>query len=856
MAEVPSQVIPSWMIKEYFVDAVAQKLQIDENDVQISGFHVEPATESGDNYASKLYRVAIETSSADGSTKKFKLIVKALADLGLAEEMLQVMNIFPKESAMYSDLLPKFEAMYREKGVDINFGPKCLKHSTKPTDIIVMEDLCDSGFKMANRRQGLDRPHVDLFLKKLAKLHAASAVYHEKNGDYSAQFQKGMYAEESMVLFEAQMQSYMESVIQIIRKHWPNGDFYAEIMNDFGFNMFFEMINVVKADPNGFNVLNHGDAWCNNFLFRYGADNTVEEITMVDFQLSVWSSPAIDLHYFIFTSINPTVRMPQLNSIISFYHRNLVDNLQLLGYSKSIPTLKDLHLDYIDKILYGFSSAFSVLPICLMDKTENASIDTMMSEGEAGHTFREKMYGNPAYVNQLEELLPYFYDNGAFDCRHSGYQKPSGVFSDYLLLPGWMRKEFFGEVVERKLGLERGQFSISKVWVEMATKKGDNYASTMYRAKLDVLNHLTSSLNQFSVIVKCRPTGKVAEFSSKLDPFSKEIEMFMKIIPAFEKLYEDKGLKLKIGPQCLKICKGFPSDIIVMDDLCSQNYKLGNRQDGVDKQHVESVLGKLAEFHAASAVYHERNGNYSNDFKEGLFNRSNLPMMEHMFRPAHEVALEQLKSHSFAKDYIDEMEQLSPVVFSRVLENFVVDPEAFNVLNHGDFWTNNAMFQYDEEEHLQNSTLLDFQVCFYGSPVFDLNYFLYTSVQLDIRLNQLNYFIRYYHEKLVDNLTLLGYGKALPTLKKLQYDFYDRMVYGSYNVLGVMAIMCFDPSDNTSLDLVMQNSEAGRELLNRIYTNERYIKALEILIPHFGERGAFKKEAEVCSFVKKNKCVE
>lgn len=569
--------------------------------------------------------------------------------------------------------------------------------------------------------------------------------------------------------------------------------------------------------------------------------------------MCVWSSPVIDLHYFIFTSINPTIRLPQMNSIIGLYYRNLVDNLQLLGYSKNIPTLKDLHLDFIDKILYGFSSSFSVLPICLMEKTDNASIDAMMADGEAGHAFREKMYANPVYLKQLEELLPYFYNYGAFDCRHTGYQSPSKVYSDYLLLPGWMRKEFFYEVVERKLGLELGQYSIEKIWVEMATKKGDNYGSTMYRAKLDVLDKTSSSLNQFSVIVKSRPTGMAAEFSNKLDPFSKEIEMFTKIIPAFEKFYAEKGVKVEIGPRCLKICKGVPSDIIVMEDLCSQNYRLGNRQEGVDQQHVESVLEKLAEFHAASAVYHERNGDYSSSFKEGLYNRSNLPTMEYMFRPAYETGLETLKSHEFAKDYIDDLEKLRPVIFSRTIENFAVDPAGFNVLNHGDFWINNVMFQYDSEDRLKDSTLLDFQVCFYGSPALDLNYFLFVCVKLDIRLSKLHYFIRYYHEKLVDNLTLLGYGKALPTLKSLQYDFYDRMVYGSSNIFGIMAVLAVDPSEDVSFEKIQQDSEAGKELRKRIYTNERYVKALELLLPYFGDRGAFKEGAELCSFVKKNK---
>lgn len=37
-----------------------------------------------------------------------------------------------------------------------------------------------SGFKMANRMEGLDLDHVKLLMVKLAKFHAASAIFYEK----------------------------------------------------------------------------------------------------------------------------------------------------------------------------------------------------------------------------------------------------------------------------------------------------------------------------------------------------------------------------------------------------------------------------------------------------------------------------------------------------------------------------------------------------------------------------------------------------------------------------------------------------------------------------------------------------
>ena len=58
-----------------------------------------------------------------------------------------------------------------------------------------------------------------------------------------------------------------------------------------------------------------------------------------------------------------------------------------------------------------------------------------------------------------------------------------------------------------------------------------------------------------------------------------------------------------------------------------------------------------------------------------------------------------------------------------------------NVLNHGDFWINNMMFQYDgtATTNPQDIRLVDLQICRFSSQALDLQYFVVTSIQEQVR---------------------------------------------------------------------------------------------------------------------------
>lgn len=103
----------------------------------------------------------------------------------------------------------------------------------------------------------------------------------------------------------------------------------------------------------------------------------------------------------------------------------------------------------------------------------------------------------------------------------------------------------------------------------------------------------------------------------------------------------------------------------------------------------------------------------------------------------------------------------------RLLEDQKVNSRQFNVLNHGDLWANNIMFQYDAFGKIKNTLFVDFQVSKYGSPANDLYYLILSSAKKEIKLAQFEYMIRFYYDHLVDNLKFLQYHRPLPKLSNI-----------------------------------------------------------------------------------------
>lgn len=198
-------------------------------------------------------------------------------------------------------------------------------------------------------------------------------------------------------------------------------------------------------------------------------------------------------------------------------------------------------------------------------------------------------------------------------------------------IPTWVKPEYFENIAVEEIE----DFSkITSFKAEPGSAPGENYASVMLRIQMEV-ELKDGSKKEISLMMKTEnPAGSLgAEIAQMAGAFDKESEVYEKIIPAFEKLYLEKGKKVKFGPKYYKLAKDPGEKTVVLEDLKPRQFKNANRFEGLDLDHTKSVLKILAEYHAASAVYYETIGSFPEKFNHGIFERSHKEVFTQMYTP-------------------------------------------------------------------------------------------------------------------------------------------------------------------------------------------------------------------------------
>lgn len=344
--------VPEWMTECYFLKVLQSDCSLSGDKIRLIRYNVEFATNKGDNYASEMFRIFLEFTR-NGRAEEKRVILKKDYDNAEVKKFFDPYNLYSTEITYYRLYQPAFEEILRSGGMATQLSPRMIYHDTP---VFIMEDMAPLNYRTVSRETRFNRETVKLVLAKLARFHAASMVYNRDND--------GVLEKKVTALFEVE-DGFMKVLLKKFKclinsvKSW--GAEYESVVPKLELILenYFKIGSKTIKPNDGLGVLIHGDTWLNNILIRFDQKNAPKDVLLIDLQISYWSSPAIDLLYLIFTSLNEEDYQDQLclDGLIQHYHTEFSGTLRALNYPQ-VPTLMQLHLEIQSKLIHGNYSPY------------------------------------------------------------------------------------------------------------------------------------------------------------------------------------------------------------------------------------------------------------------------------------------------------------------------------------------------------------------------------------------------------------------------------------------------------------------------------------------------------------------
>lgn len=243
------------------------------------------------------------------------------------------MNFFFLQSlfCISFQVLPCFRDFEESKGVTVEENgfieyPKCYRTGDAELDeCVLLEDLSVNGFKMIDRyTEEVEADHVYLIMEALGKFHAISFALKDQQPE---KFQKftSHFDEIFIRRNDPMMRDYFlgqsESFFKVLSS---DEDAYLrekvkKFLETHPMDTAADCIELEKQAL----VITHGDTWQNNTMFRYDDNGKPIEVSLLDWQISRYVSPIVDIIYFIFNCTTKKLRDAHYDGFLKTYHKSL-----------------------------------------------------------------------------------------------------------------------------------------------------------------------------------------------------------------------------------------------------------------------------------------------------------------------------------------------------------------------------------------------------------------------------------------------------------------------------------------------------------------------------------------------------
>ncbi|EFA02416.1 uncharacterized protein LOC107397744 [Tribolium castaneum] len=373
--------------QQVLTDIVVKKSGL--KDIQIKEIKIEGAcTRKGDSYLSQICRFTIEATGKNKSNQENETSIPVIAKFlpkNLARRKTYRSPVFfENEGIFYETVLPAFQDFQNSKKLSKKFEniPLMLAQWIDgDNDFIILEDVTPQGYKPAVRGSDLDENHSVAILKLLANFHSLSIAFRDQKPEIfekaAASLKETYFAEKYRSWFEPFLHKLYIVALDAVENEFPqllpklkkyiSGDVFGKICQ--GYQL---------RGP--YAVVAHGDVWAPNFLIKYAEKDRIEDIVMIDFQLTRYATLAGDLIFYLLTCVDINLIEQKWNFLIKEYHVTLTENLAQLGSDPNLINLEGLHRELKESMKFGLGVVIESLIMSLLDETEVGDLDGIQGD--------------------------------------------------------------------------------------------------------------------------------------------------------------------------------------------------------------------------------------------------------------------------------------------------------------------------------------------------------------------------------------------------------------------------------------------------------------------------------------------
>lgn len=355
--------------------------------------------------------------------------------------------MFINEMFVYKDVIPYFKKFLSTSVTKVhpeNWTPRIYFIDTDVSvdvglessneTVLVMENLKIQNYRLGPRID-LNEAHLRLMILQIAEYHAVSYALRINKDPIFERLTEGLLPHDFMSpegkfneIVKALYDSALERIFncignnEILNSNKEFMDNVQKFKKAVAENPLILMQTFLATDGI-WSILLHGDYNRNNVLFKYdcqeGHDNP-KSVKMIDFQEVRYATPAIDLAFFMYMNIHPTLRPSIWKSLLKLYHETTIECVMDIlkckaGDLRLTPYKFEKFLAHFNRhAFYGAMVGIMFSPFMASPEDECQRIRDLFGNDVTNPEFRRmfQMLGGEDIDKRITSIVTHAYEEG------------------------------------------------------------------------------------------------------------------------------------------------------------------------------------------------------------------------------------------------------------------------------------------------------------------------------------------------------------------------------------------------------------------------------------------------------------